>query len=221
MKYILTDIEGTTTSISFVHDVLFPYSLLNIEKFVLDNIDLEHVKSSLNEIIEVSSIEDKINILLTWIKEDRKHPVLKKIQGLIWEQGYHSGELKAHLYEDVPDAFKTWLEAGFKIGIYSSGSVHAQKLLFGHSIYNDLNSFISNYFDTSVGHKREVESYSEIVKRLNLKPEEIIFLSDISEELDAARNAGMKTIQLLRNEKVSVGNHATARSFLEIKINEF
>lgn len=186
MKFILMDVEGTTTSIRFVHDTLFPYSFEKMDSYIAKHPE-----------VGVSSDQ-----LKAWIKADKKEPALKSVQGKIWEEGYKNGELKGHIYPDVPKAFKRWLESGLKLGIYSSGSVLAQKLLFKHSDFGDLDQFISANFDTSVGHKREKASYDNIAKELNLAPSDILFLSDIEEELDAAHAAGFEVARLLRDEEL-------------------
>ncbi|RPJ69814.1 MAG: acireductone synthase [Alphaproteobacteria bacterium] len=156
--------------------------------------------------------------LVEWIKIDRKHPALKKIQGMIWKIGYQSGELKGHVYPDVPTALETWKNAGIILGIYSSGSTEAQKVLFSHSTCGDLNHYFTNNFDTSIGQKRDVKSYFNISSELNINPDEILFLSDIVEELDAAKMAGFLTIQLVRNGDVPYQNHKQVRNFLEITV---
>ncbi|MDD4973770.1 MAG: acireductone synthase [Bacteriovorax sp.] len=225
MKYILMDIEGTTTSISFVHDILFPYSKDRIASYIKLHRNEETIKDILVETKKTVAEEKKIQIddeqsiaqLIEWIRIDRKHPSLKKIQGLIWSEGYNSGELKGHVYQDVPVALEKWKNANISLGIYSSGSVEAQKVLFGYSIYGDLNHFISNNFDTSIGHKRDENSYLNISKELKLDPKEILFLSDISEELDAAKKAGLKTIQLVRLEDVPYTGHDQVKTFEDIR----
>lgn len=183
MKYILMDVEGTTTSIRFVHDVLFPYSFDKMDDYVKSHPD-----------VGVTSEQ-----LKAWIKEDKKEPLLKKIQGEIWQQGYESGELKGHLYADVPKAFSRWLKQGLKLAIYSSGSLLAQKLLFKHSEFGDLDQYISANFDTRIGHKREAPSYSAIAAELKVQASDILFLSDISEELMAAKASGLQVKQLCRD----------------------
>ncbi len=170
MKYVLMDVEGTTTSIRFVHDVLFPYSLEKIDDPVMKQ----------------------------WIREDRKEPALKKLQGEIWQAGYESGDLRGHVYADVPRAFRRWKERGLRLGIYSSGSVLAQKLLFKHSVFGDLTGFLTDHFDTKVGHKREPASYETIAREAGLPPSEILFLSDIAEELAAAKKSGFLVTQIVR-----------------------
>ena len=224
MKYILTDIEGTTTSISFVHEVLFPFSKDRLKTFVnlhLDKKEIQEIitqtkKTVLEEKREDISTEEACDYLLHCIKTDRKHSALKNLQGLIWEEGYNSGEIKGHIYEDVPKALQKWKEAGLLMGVYSSGSVKAQHLIFEYSEKGNLRPYFSNHFDTKVGHKRERESYDTIAIKLELNPAEILFLSDIKEELDAARSAGMKTTQLIRKDDVIIGDHPVARNFTEV-----
>ena len=226
MKYILTDVEGTTTSISFVHQTLFPYAFERLKSFVTSHSDKAAVQEIIRQTKETAKEEGQDNItntqasdlLLEWIKTDRKHPALKNLQGLIWEQGYASGEIKGHVYKDVPQSLKKWSEAGLTLGVYSSGSVKAQHLIFEFSTEGNLRPFFSNHFDTAVGHKRESKSYSNIANELKLSPQDILFLSDIKEELDAARSIGMKTIQLVRQADVVIGDHQTAKDFSEIKI---
>lgn len=226
MKYILTDIEGTTTSISFVHEVLFPYASLKLRAYVHKSLENPVIKEILNETIKTAREESNKNLtedeacdlLLDWIKTDRKHPALKNLQGLIWEEGYLAGELKGHVYNDVATALVDWKHKGLTLGVYSSGSVKAQKLIFEFSTAGNLRPFFSNYFDTTIGHKRETSSYSNIAIELNLKPSEILFLSDIKEELDAAKEAGMLTTQLVRLDNVILGNHLIAKDFFGVKL---
>jgi len=220
IQYILTDIEGTTTSISFVADVLFPYFLEHIDELrnALNEpgvkLQIEAVKATVQE-EEVRQINDEeaIAFLEHWCRIDRKHPALKALQGIVWEKGYKNGSLKGHIYPEVPAMLKSWKEKGFKIGIYSSGSVPAQKLLFGYSEAGDLRPFFSDYFDTVVGHKREEQSYKNIQLALGLPAGQIVFLSDIEQELDAARAAGMQTIKLLRPGNDPQSTHRTAADF--------
>jgi len=215
MKTLLFDIEGTTTDIHFVHKVLFPYSLERMKKFILQyptHPALISVKETL--LLEKNleaSLDDCIDALIHWIKTDRKHGALKEIQGDIWKKGYETGDFKGHLYPDVLPAWKKWANAGFQIAIYSSGSVQAQKLIFGFSVEGDLNPMISHYFDTKVGGKREVQSYKNI--KTILGPD-VTFFSDITEELDAAQNAGFKTVQVMRGESFP-SIHQSIRSFDE------
>jgi enolase-phosphatase E1 len=226
MKYILTDVEGTTTSISFVHEVLFPFSKEKLKDFVLTNLDNTEVAKNLDltkatalkENDKALSDNEACDLLLKWIAEDRKHPALKSLQGLIWEQGYNSGVIRGHVYKDVPKALEMWKKSGLTLGVYSSGSVKAQQLIFEFSTEGNLRPYFSHHFDTAIGHKREIQSYLNIAKDLQLSPDQILFLSDIKEELDAARSAGMKTIQLVRQQDVIIGDHPTVKDFLDIKI---
>ena len=205
-KLFLFDIEGTTTDIHFVHKVLFPYSEKKMKDFILlhkDDLKIseairnvqdtvlkeEHKKLGLDEVVEK---------LIAWIHSDRKHSALKEIQGHIWDLGYSKNDFKGHVYEDVPAFFRSILNRGKKIGIYSSGSVHAQKLIFGYSDAGDLTPLISYYFDTNIGGKRESTSYFNIAQSVKLSPSEIYFFSDIPEELFAAQSAGLKVTQVLR-----------------------
>lgn len=227
MKYILMDVEGTTTSISFVHDVLFPYSKERIESFISaqsEDPKIQQILADTKKTIVAEENQKTISEteaaakLIEWVNTDRKHPALKDLQGLIWKVGYQSGELKGHVYPDVAPALEAWKKNGLLLGIYSSGSVEAQISLFGHSVSGDLNHYFSNNFDTSIGQKRDVKSYFNISSELNIDPKEILFLSDIAEELDAAKMAGFQTIQLVRMGDVPFHNHKQVRSFSDIKI---
>lgn len=220
--FILTDIEGTTTSVSFVYDILFPYFRNNIQKLM----DLQHlpeVQTAFEQTIELAEKEGKqlttteniIQQLLDWSLADKKITPLKTVQGILWEEGYTSGEIKGHVYPDVAPNLAKWKKEGLQLGVFSSGSVAAQKLIFGYSQNGDLTPHFSSYFDTNTGGKRETETYQKISKNLKINPENILFLSDIKEELIAADEAGFQTIQLVRE-----GNMAdwkkTASSFDEV-----
>lgn len=206
IKLFLFDIEGTTTDINFVHKVLFPYSYKSMEHYVLHHQTLPAVVKAVEdarttvweEEQKKLSINEVIEKLREWITNDRKHPALKEIQGLIWDVGYSKGEFQGHLYSDVKPFFTKILSTKTAVGIYSSGSVHAQKLIFGFSNEGDLTPMISYFFDTKVGGKREKSSYEKIATETKLLPEEIHFFSDIPEELRAAKAAGMGVTQVLR-----------------------
>lgn len=206
IRYILTDIEGTTTSVSFVYDVLFPYFRKHIGE-LRELTQQEEVQKAFKQTVELAaslenkklgSVDDIINTLYRWSEEDRKITPLKTVQGILWKKGYESGEIKGHVYEDVLPALIKWLQHGLKMGVFSSGSIAAQKLIFGYSESGDLTSYFSNYFDTTTGGKREVETYPKIAAELTLPAPQILFLSDIVEELEAADLAGMQTVQLVR-----------------------
>jgi enolase-phosphatase E1 len=225
IKYILTDIEGTTTSVSFVYEVLFPYFRTNIP--LLKNSSNKVVQQALGETkklafemeqIILNKEEEVLAHLLKWSIEDKKITPLKTLQGILWKEGYETGELKGHVYDDVPVALKAWKEAGLNLGVFSSGSVEAQQLIFGFSIFGDLRPYFSNYFDTKTGGKREVATYLKIASILNLNPSEILFLSDIKEELEAAKKADFQTIQLVRPGTKPAWEQ-TASNFKEINLN--
>ena len=200
------DIEGTTSSISFVKDVLFPYFLLNIDDInKLSNI--KEVKYAFGQVLrivkreenrDITTSEDVILQLKKWCGQDLKITPLKTLQGILWQKGYQNGELLGHVYDDVPEMLENWNFLGKKMGIFSSGSVNAQKLLFSHSVKGNLSTYFSNYFDTNIGSKRDSDTYSLITKKLALPQNRILFLSDVIEELAAADKAGMKTIQITR-----------------------
>lgn len=206
-KFILTDIEGTTSSISFVAEELFPYFRENISDLLALK-DRLVVKEAFEETVELAKSEDGeilttdeqiIDKLYKWSVEDRKITPLKTLQGVLWDAGYRDGELKGHVYPEVAANLKSWKEQGINLGVFSSGSVPAQKLIFGYSIAGDLTPYFSYYFDTNTGGKREAATYAKIAKELNLDPSEILFLSDIEEELHAAESTGYQTVQLARD----------------------
>ena len=201
---LLFDVEGTTTSKNFVYDILFPYSYDQMENFI----NIHQHEEKVFELLTALSIELNIEfspikiikVLKEWIKEDRKHTLLKKMQGLIWKEGYQTGAIHGHVYPDVMKSFQRWKEWGKQISIYSSGSVLAQQLLFQNSVAGDLSNFISRYFDTEVGPKRHKDSYLNIAKILKLHPDKIVFFSDILEELQAAESAGMQAVLVNRDQ---------------------
>ena len=206
IKAIVTDIEGTTSSISFVHDVLFPYARKHIAEFVRCHAEDPHIVPYLNDVRleagEDLDLEGVINQLITWIDQDKKVTPLKALQGLIWEQGYKESAFHGHIYPDAYENLKKWHDAGIKLYVYSSGSVYAQQLLFGHTQYGDLNRLFSGNFDTKVGAKIEADSYRHILAQISLPGEQVIFLSDVEKELAAATEAGMQTCWLIRDGKI-------------------
>ena len=224
VKIIITDIEGTTSSIDFVHKVLFPYASEHLPEFVRDNESDPDVAPILdavrNESGDAKADSDAvIATLLKWIEEDRKVTALKSLQGLIWQHGYESGSFTGHMYDDAVRKLREWSAASIDLYVYSSGSVGAQKLLFRHSDAGDLTPLFRGYFDTGIGHKREADSYRNIVENIGMPATEILFLSDVAEELDAAAEAGMQTCQLVRDDKVIRGTHAIAHGFDEVLLD--
>lgn len=188
MKAILTDIEGTTSSIAFVAEVLFPYARAHLAAYVA-----AHPAETAPILAEVAASDpgDPVATLLRWIDEDRKATPLKALQGMIWSDGYASGAFRGHIYPDAVAGLQRWHAAGIALYVFSSGSVPAQKLLFGHSDAGDLTPLFSGYFDTTTGPKREAASYAKIAEAIGIAPADVLFLSDTPEEVAAARGAGM------------------------------
>lgn len=225
IKAILTDIEGTTSAVSFVFEVLFPYAVQQLPDFVRKHATRTDVAEQLQVVREASGepaadVERVIEILLGWIAEDRKATPLKALQGMVWEQGYQAGQLKGHVYPDAVAALQHWHQAGYRLYVYSSGSIQAQKLIFGRSTAGDLAPLFSGFFDTTSGPKREVQSYQRITQAIGCAPGQILFLSDVVQELDAAKSAGLATCGLVREGGVLAG-HANVASFAEIDPQRF
>ena len=200
---IVTDIEGTTSAISFVKDVLFPYADAHLDAYVAAHRTDAVVAGALADAAllagEPGAGEARILAHLhAWIAEDRKVTPLKTLQGLIWREGYERTGLQGHVYPDVVPVLRAWHAAGIRLYVYSSGSVVAQRVLFGHTSAGDLNPLFSGNFDTTVGAKQERASYEAIAGTVGAAPDQILFLSDVDAELDAARAAGMQTARLLR-----------------------
>jgi enolase-phosphatase E1 len=214
IKAIVTDIEGTTSSIDFVHQTLFPYAKKHLRDYIKANAQNPEVARQLEEVDRIESkllsLDEAADVLERWIAEDRKLTPLKVLQGLIWEVGFEDRELEGHVYPDTPVALRAWHAQGLRLCVYSSASVKAQKLIFGHTAYGDLTPLFSDYFDTGVGAKRETAAYAEILRRIGFRGEEVLFLSDVGEELDAARGAGLKTCQLLRDERFPAHPHVAS-----------
>jgi len=202
IRAILTDIEGTTSSIRFVHDVLFPYARAHIAEFVRGNAGDPQVLSHLDEVRRLAGadldLEGVIAQLVAWSDADEKITPLKALQGMIWEAGYRNGDFTGHVYPDAVGRLEDWSGSGIRLYVFSSGSVQAQRLLFAHSDAGDLTPLFSGYYDTRIGSKRDPSAYTAIAGDIGLPPAGILFLSDIREELDAARAAGMHTTWLVR-----------------------
>lgn len=225
IKAIVTDIEGTTSSLSFVMDVLFPYAKEHLASYVSDHADEPAVKEQLDavarEVGRTLTANEAIEQLQGWLEENKKIAPLKSLQGMIWESGYVCGDFTGHVYEDAVRNLRAWHEKGVRLYVYSSGSVHAQKLLFGFSDFGDLTPLFSGYFDTHIGHKRETSSYEIIASEIGVRAGDILFLSDVREELDAARTAGMQTRWLVRDADVIDPNapHPQVRDFDGINLD--
>lgn len=223
IRAIVTDIEGTTSSLSFVKDVLFPYARERMAEFVQQHGDEPQVRELLEQVSGEAGrhLDDDQAVaqLRQWIDEDRKVTPLKALQGLIWEAGYRNGDYLGHIYEDAARKLRQWHEHGIRLYVYSSGSVYAQKLLFGHTEHGDLTPLFSGYFDTTTGAKQDTGSYRSITGAIGLPASEILFLSDIEAELDAAAGAGMQTCWLVRDGKPDPGAaHRQASNFDQVPV---
>ncbi|NPA32813.1 MAG: acireductone synthase [Aquificae bacterium] len=222
IKAILLDIEGTLAPLSFVKEVLFPYSKERLPQFLRENWEREEVKRIINEATKIAGHpldpESASELFSRWIDEDKKYTPLKELQGHIWQEGYEKGELKAPVYEDAYKKLLEWKERGIPLYVYSSGSVKAQKLFFSHTQFGDITHLFSGFFDTRIGSKKDKRSYEEIAKKLGLKPEEILFISDNPDELRSAKEAGMKVIQSVREGVSPAEGFDKIKSFEEIEL---
>lgn len=217
-RAVLIDIEGTVGSISFVKDVLFPFARLRLRDFVLGNAARPEVAVQIAAVAAETGAADTdavIAALERWSDEDRKATPLKALQGMIWASGYASGELLAHLYDDAVRALRRWSARGLPVHVYSSGSVEAQRLYFGHTVAGDLRPSLAAYFDTTTGPKQAADSYRKIAAAIGTGPDGVTFFSDIASELGAARDAGMSAVQLLRDRQAPWGGPSIA-SFDEL-----
>ena len=238
---VLLDIEGTTSSVSFVYDVMFPFALRELDGYLEKSWHTPECRAACEQIArdagyeslaayaayngevgnEVAKRRAVCDEVVRLMDGDVKATGLKELQGLIWQRGFQSGELLAQVYDDVPPALLRWNGSGLDVRIYSSGSIQAQKLFFGHSEYGDLLRQFRGHYDTTTGPKREAASYDAIAKDYQLPPGEIAFLSDVVAELDAARAAGMQTVLVLRpgNKLIEPGHgHAVIASFTQLEI---
>ncbi len=194
IRAVLTDIEGTTSAIAFVKETLFPFAEAALDGFL----DAHGAEPAVAAILAEVPGPDRRDTLRRWMAEDAKVTPLKSLQGLIWRAGFEDGRLKGHLWPDVAACLRAWAAGGIDLAVYSSGSVEAQRLLFRHSRDGDLEPLFRGFFDTRVGAKREAPSYAAIAASLARPAREILFLSDVAEELDAAAAAGLRTCQLVR-----------------------
>lgn len=225
IKAILTDIEGTITRISFVKEVLFPYAAKQLATFMRLNENKPHVAEQIAAVKAIinepgADIENVISVLLKWIEEDKKITPLKQIQGLIWQTGYEHGDFKGHLYADAFEFLQAQHAQGTALYVYSSGSVRAQQLLFKYSDYGDIRPLFNDFFDTKVGAKQEQAAYYTIVNQLPFSANEILFLSDVADELDAAKAAGLKTLHLIRDGQAHSA-HPYVHDFSTVKLEQF
>jgi len=230
---IVTDIEGTTSSIRFVRDILFVYAEQYLPDYIRKHKEERDVARQLRSMSESTGIplkhtEALIAQLLEWMRADKKVTELKALQGMVWEMGYQRGEYQAHVYPDVPEKLREWLDAGINLYVYSSGSEKAQRLFFRYTNFGDLRLLFAGYFDTAIGAKQEAQSYRNLAESVALPPEDILFLSDIEAELDAAAQTGIRTVWVVRPQEsaVDVGKvkvkskHPVVTSFKDIDLDK-
>jgi len=241
-RTVLIDIEGTTTSISFVKETLFPYVRQNLKDYIETKWEDGEFKQDYEKLKEQAKKdeEDKLDgfvaitgdkpeeeresllkNILWQMDNDRKTGALKQLQGHMWREAYKTGTVKGHVYEDVPKAFESWTNDGKKIYVYSSGSVEAQKLLFGYSAHGDLLKYFSDFFDTEVGAKQESDSYKNILSKIGEKPSDVVFLTDVVKEAAAAKEAGLSTVIVVREGNAALTDeekvaYATVNSLLDL-----
>jgi enolase-phosphatase E1 len=232
---VLLDIEGTTSPIAFVHDVLFPFARTHLQPFLRDAANADAVQRIATALAAERSHENgpdtpplwrattpdetlaSVAAYAEWLMDrDRKSPGLKQLQGLIWEGGYRAGALKGEIFEDVAPAIRRWHDAGVAVAIYSSGSALAQRLLFQSTTAGDLTTLLAAFFDTAVGPKRDADSYRAIAKDLSIAPSAILFISDVTAELSAARSAGFQVLLSVRPgnaEPIDADGFESVRTF--------
>lgn len=238
IRAILLDIEGTTTAIDFVYKTLFPYARTRLNPFLLENGNHADVREDMEKLRAQHRVDTAAGLhpprwmdgppilelgsaaaYAAWLMDrDNKCSALKSLQGKIWQEGYRKGELHGEVYADVPPALSRWTREGKIIAIFSSGSVLAQKLLFGSTVAGDLTKFLRTYFDTTTGPKNAPGSYAQIAKALAIEPHAVLFISDVEKELDAARGAGMCTALSVRPgaAQQAASSHRIICSFAEI-----
>ena len=227
-RAVLTDIEGTLGPVAFVREVLFAYAAAAMPGFVRDHAGDPQVAALLAEAARLggvpeSDLDQVTRCLLDWIAADAKVPPLKALQGLIWEDGYLGGHFRAPVYPDALERLRAWQGAGAAVYVYSSGSIRAQELYFAHTVDGDLRPLFSGYFDTTSGPKQERDSYRRIAAVIGTLPQDLIFLSELTPELDAAAAAGLHTAWLVRpgdttadEAQLRLSPHPVVRSFAEI-----
>jgi enolase-phosphatase E1 len=233
---ILLDVEGTTSSISFVYDVLFPFARRHVGDFLARRAGDPAVRAvaaqleaqasggqpAADHLADLSDPAVTTRVALAALQlmdRDAKVTSLKELQGMIWKGGFDSGELVAHVFDDVPPALAHWADSGLDVRIYSSGSIDAQRLFFAHTAAGDLTPHLRGHYDTTTGPKREAASYRAIAADMGLEPQEILFVSDVGAELDAAREAGMATALAVRPGNRDPGGrleHESLTSFADI-----
>lgn len=229
VRAILLDVEGTTTPVDFVHATLFPFARGRVRAYLE-----EHPEDTREDVAQLGeehaadlasgatpppagNTPAAVTAYVHWLMDqDRKSTALKSLQGKLWESGYRTGGLRGEVYPDVPRAFERWRRRGLRLAVFSSGSVLAQRLIFGHSTAGDLSPHIEAHFDTTTGPKRDASSYRRIAQAVSLPPAAVLFLSDVTAELDAAREAGMQTGLCVRDGRPSDSSHAALHTFDDV-----
>ncbi|MCH1925867.1 acireductone synthase [Shewanella sp. C32] len=224
IRAIIVDTAGTTTDHAFIHDVLFPYSIEAMPEFLQQHQQDVLVDNCICDTREMALEEDAslprvAEILQQWVREDRKATPLKTLQGLIWKEGYSKSAFKGHIFPDFIDAAARFKARGIRLYSFSSASVEAQKLLFGHSDGGDLTELFNGHFDTRTGGKLDKQAYSNIINTISMAPKQVLFVSDLADELKAAQAAGMQTCQMLRDPAVSSGSFRHIRSFNDLQLD--
>lgn len=224
IRAIVVDTAGTTTDLEFIQDVLFPYSVKALPEFLEQNQHNVLVENCIADTRDIAlepeaDLARVAEILQLWVSEDRKATPLKTLQGLIWKQGYARGEFKGHIFPDFVEAIARYSEQKVRVYSFSSGSVDAQKLLFSHSDDGDLTHMFSGHFDTRTGNKLDKQAYSNILNTISLSPRQVLFVSDVVEELQAAEAAGLLTCQMVRSKQQVTGKYRQINSFEDLIID--
>lgn len=226
VRYILMDIEGTVISIAFVREILFPFAKRRLAAFLHErrqDPDVLRWTTVCQDAIEIETGArpgyEELPVMLTgWIDQDRKQASLKALQGMIWDEGYRQRAFVPELYSDVLPALTQWRVRGIRMGIYSSGSEQAQRLLFAHTNVGDVTLLFEHFFDTSVGEKKTASSYRTISAQIDLPPHHILFLSDAEGELDAAALAGFRTAHIVRPGTDASTRYPTHPDFTHLRL---
>ena len=215
---ILLDIEGTTLPVAFVHKVLFPYARKALPTLIRERGNDPAVQTALKETQAAAPGVKPLDQLMAWMDQDAKVAPLKALQGIVWADGYASGALVATLFPDVPPALRAWKQAGLTLAVYSSGSAPAQRLIYGHTTDGDLTSLFSAFLDLDMGGKKDAASYQRILETMKWNASDVLFVSDVVAELDAAQISGLLTCQMVRPEDGTVAgqSHPVAHSIAEV-----
>ncbi|MCF1427943.1 MAG: acireductone synthase [Shewanella sp.] len=225
IRAIVVDTAGTTTDLDFIHNVLFPYSVKALPEFLERNQHNVLVDNCICDVRDIAlepdaSLQRVTEILQQWVAEDRKATPLKTLQGLIWKEGYAKGEFKGHIYPDFIEAIKRYTAQNIRVYSFSSGSTEAQAMLFGHSDGGDLTPLFNGHFDTRTGSKLDKQAYLNILNTISLKAKQVLFVSDMQEELKAASAAGLQVCQMVREDSARFSNFRTISNFEQLNFEQ-